>query len=130
METRKRSELVLATALPTAPASAGKARTAVVRAFAGLPDEILDDAQLLVSEAVSDVVTTSGQAPDEPIRLSGYVAGTTLRVEVEQEGRRRVVEATERHLGHSILDQVATRWGHDHHDGSSVTWFELDAPPA
>lgn len=130
METRRRSELVLATALPTAPASAGKARTAVVRAFAGLPDELLDDAQLLVSEAVSDAVKSSGQTPEEPIRLTGYVAGTTLRVEVEQDGRRRVVQASEGHLGHTILEEVATRWGHDHHDGSSVTWFELDSPPA
>ena len=129
MEAPHHIQPVLAIALPTAPASAAKARTAVIRSFAGLPDEVLDDAQLLVSEAVSDVVTTSGQPPDEPIRLTGYVAGTTLRIEVEQEGRRRELgEAADGHLGHTILQQVATRWGHDHRGESSITWFELDAP--
>ena len=130
MEAEARWELVLAVPLPTDARSASKARIAVARSFAGLPDEMLEDAQLLVSEAVTDAVLTSGQAPDEPLRISGYLAGTTMRLEVEHEGRRPVAASSDDHLGLRIVDRLATRWGHDHGDGSSTTWFELEADPA
>lgn len=113
-------------ALPTDATSASRARSAVARSFAGLPDRLLEDAQLLTSEAVTDAVRTSGQAADEPLRLAAFVTGSAIRVEVEQEGRRRVAEATEEHLALRILDRVASRWGHDHHGSSSTTWFELE----
>jgi hypothetical protein len=119
-------DLVLATALATDPTSAGKARAAVARAFAGLPDDLIDDAQLLVSEAVTDAVRTSGRTPDEPLEVSGYVFYDTVRVEVAQEGRRRVVAETDDHLAFDILDRVASRWGHEHRGSTATTWFELD----
>jgi hypothetical protein len=119
-------ELVLATALATDPTSAGKARAAVARSFAGLPDDLLDDAHLLVSEAVTDAVRTSGQAADEPLQLAGYLCDGTVRVEVAQEGRRRVVAETDDHLAFEILDRVASRWGHEHRGSIATTWFELD----
>jgi hypothetical protein len=119
-------DLVLAQALATDPASAAKARAAVGRSFAGLPDEVLEDAQLLVSEAVTDAVRTSGQAADEPLRLAGYLVDDTVRIEVGQEGRRRVVHPRDDHLGLRILDRVASRWGHEHQGPTSTTWFELD----
>lgn len=126
MEPVPHRDLVLATALATDPTSAAKARAAVARSFAGLPDGLLDDAQLLVSEAVTDAVRTSGQAADEPLQLSGYLFDDTVRVEVGQEGRRRIVAETDDHLAFEILDRVASRWGHDHRGSTATTWFELD----
>jgi hypothetical protein len=128
MTAQPRSDLVLAQALATDPTSASKARAAVLRSFAGLPEEVVEDAQLLVSEAVSDAaVRTSGQTPDEPPRLSGYLVDGTIRIEIGQDGRRRVAEAAEDdHLGLRILDHVASRWGHEHLGSSSTTWFEID----
>ena len=122
-------DLVLATALATDPTSAGKARAAVARSFAGLPDEVIDDAELLVSEAVTDAVRTSGQTVDEPLQLAGYLFDDTVRVEVAQEGRRRVVAETDDHLAFEILDRVASRWGHEHRGSTVTTWFELDLNP-
>jgi len=120
------ADLVLAQPFATDPTSVGKARAAVGRSFAGLPDEVVEDAQLLVSEAVTDAVRTSGQAADEPLRLAGYLVGGALRIEVEQEGRRRVAPTRDEHLGLQILDRVASRWGHERRGSSSTTWFELD----
>ena len=126
MGAQPHSDLVLAQALATDLDTAAKARAAVARSFAGLPDEVVEDAQLLVSETVSDAVRTSGQAADEPLRLAGYLVDGTVRIEVGQERRRRVVEADDAHLGLQVLDRVASRWGHEHRGSSSTTWFELD----
>ena len=120
------SDLVLAQALGTDPTSAGNARAAVARSFAWLPDDVVEDAQLLVSETVSDAVHTSSQAADVPLRLAGYLIGGTIRIEVGQDRRRRFREAPGDHLGHRILDRVASRWGQAHLGSCSTTWFELD----
>ena len=127
MSAQPHRDLMLAQALATDPTSVATARAAVARSFAGLPDEVVQDAQLLVSEAVSDAVRTSGQAADEPLRLAGFLVEDTVRIEVEQAGRRRVVEtAGDDHFALTILDRVASRWGHEHRGSSSTTWFELD----
>ena len=120
-------ELVLATALPSLPTSASMARAAVARAFAGLPEEVLDDAQLLVSEAVSNAIAHSEQPADVPIRLSGYLAGSRARIEVADEGPGLTPDAVRDGFGFRILDEVASAWGVGEIDGRSTTWFELDA---
>ena len=126
MAAQPHSDLVLAQALATDPTSAGKARAAVARSFAGLPDDVVEDAQLLVSEAVTEAVHTSTQAADVPLRLTGYVIDGTVRIEVGQEGHRRSDERGDEHLGLRILDRLASRWGHEQRGSVSTTWFELD----
>jgi anti-sigma regulatory factor (Ser/Thr protein kinase) len=120
-------QLVLAIALPNEPASAAKARAAVTRAFAGMPDGFLDDAQLLVSETIVNAISHSRRGPDSPIRVSGYVRGTVARIEVADEGPGFEAGGERRGLGTRILDEVATSWGTGSISGLATTWFELDA---
>lgn len=118
---------VLAMALPTAPPSIAIARAAVVRAFAGLPDDVLEDAQLLVSEAVTNAIRHSGQPPDVPIRLTGTLGGTRVRIEVADEGPGIPMEEAEQGFGFRIFGELAADWGVGSLKGHSTTWFELGA---
>jgi anti-sigma regulatory factor (Ser/Thr protein kinase) len=120
-------QLVLAVALPNEPASAAKARAAVARSFAGLPDELLEDAQLLVSEAVANAIAHAGAGVDAPIRLSGYLDGTLARIEVADEGPGFDPAVERRGMGSRIFDELATAWGVDRIRQRATTWFELDA---
>jgi anti-sigma regulatory factor (Ser/Thr protein kinase) len=122
-----REQVVLAMALPTAPRSVGRARSAVRRAFAGLPDDVLEDAQLLVSEAVTNAIRHSGQPPDAPIRLTGSLGGTRIHIEVADEGPGVSPGDGEEGLGFRIFGTLATDWGVGSVDGRSTTWFELVA---
>jgi anti-sigma regulatory factor (Ser/Thr protein kinase) len=122
-------QLVLATALPSLPTSASKARGVVARAFVGLPETLLDDAQLLVSEAVSNAIKHSEQPADVPIRLSGYLAGSRARIEVADEGPGLTRDAVRDGFGFRIFDEIATAWGVGQIDGRSTTWFELETQP-
>jgi anti-sigma regulatory factor (Ser/Thr protein kinase) len=120
-------QLVLAVALPNEPASAAKARAAVARAFAGLPEALLEDAQLLVSEAVANAIGHSGAGPDAPVTLSGYLDGTLARIEVADEGPGFDPAVERRGMGSRIYDELATAWGVDRIRGRATAWFELDA---
>ena len=120
-------ELVLAVALPNEPASAAKARAAVARAFAGLPDDVVEDAQLLVSEAVTNAIRHSERGPDSPIRLAGFLAGTVARIEVADEGAVPIPDDARRGIGFSLFDVLSSAWGFGDREGRVTTWFELDA---
>jgi anti-sigma regulatory factor (Ser/Thr protein kinase) len=116
---------VLARALPTAPESVARARGAVVRSFAGLPDKVVEDAELLVSEAVTNSIRHSGRPADSPIHISGFLVDDTVRIEVSDEGPGPGDERSEGRLGFRIFDELATAWGTERDARRSTTWFEL-----
>lgn len=100
-------------------------------------DEIVDTAQLCVSEIVSNVVTHVG--PGTPGALSLSLTGTHLRIEVQDPDTRALptlvaAEAdAEGGRGMALVEALTDRWGVQLRADRKVTWCELAtglAPPA
>ena len=111
----------------SAPALGG---AAVLVAAAGVPEQVLLDAELLTSELVTNSVR-HGPVDAEPITLRISVADQTLRVEVTDGGSgptRRRLPHQEDGWGLALVRELATRWGGGWADGRNTTWFELDLP--
>lgn len=120
--------------LPNDPESAGRARETTRRALraAGLPDDHVEQAALLVSELVTNAVVHA--ASNVRVRVS---ARPVTRVEVEDDSPRlpdappsqpaSTIDALEPGgLGLTIVDGLASRWGADRRARGKVVWFELD----
>lgn len=114
--------------LAAAPAAAGQARRLLAQACheAALPAALCDDAVLLVSELVTNVVTHGG--PQARVVVTADSGG--VRVDVSDDGRAipRLPPhdpLAESGRGLQILDACASCWGvHEDHSGKTV-WFEL-----
>jgi anti-sigma regulatory factor (Ser/Thr protein kinase) len=84
-------------------------------------------ARLLASEAAANAVVHGADGAD--VRLRAAIAGSKLRVEVENQSggnRPRVTprDVGEGGLGLQILDVLADEWGTEHNDHTLV-WFEV-----
>lgn len=92
---------------------------------------VIDDAELLVSEVVTNAVLHGGvnYAPVTVTRLSGAV-----RVEVIDPGHVFPAEpaavdlTTPGGLGLGIVDSLSARWGVAPGESGKTVWFELDLP--
>ncbi len=93
----------------------------------------LDEAQLLVSELVTNAIVHARSA----VQLSMAVVDGTVRFEVRDCGAalpavRPPSETALNGRGLSLLDAVADRWGVDQGQvrtaRGKVVWFELDLP--
>ena len=96
-----------------------------------LPDPVLEDAQLLVSELVSNSIRHAGLAPDDRIQVKAAVARGRLRVDVLNPSRAgeprlaggiRPTPGAESGWGLYLVESLATNWGY----GKGRYWFELD----
>lgn len=91
--------------------------------------EVVDDAQLCVSELASNVIVHVGVGT--PATLVVSVNGTRLRIEVHDPNTHvvpAVVDAevnSEAGRGMALIDAIADRWGVQLHAESKVTWCEL-----
>ncbi|MGQ0803813.1 MAG: ATP-binding protein [Actinomycetota bacterium] len=126
--------------LPNVPESVGRARETTRRALraAGLPDDHVEKAALLVSELVTNAVVHT--ASEVRVRVS---ARPVTRVEVEDYSgappdprpahdpvSMSITELEPGGLGLTIVEGLASRWGADRRPGGKVVWFELDHEPA
>jgi serine/threonine-protein kinase RsbW len=115
--------------LPVGPQAPGLARRVVAGWFGErLEAARLDDVQLVVSELITNSCVHAEPAADRSVRLKAAVAGGVVRLEVRDGGTdgavaRRTPDA-EGGYGLNIVQQLATRWGIDHSDGT-VVWCEL-----
>jgi anti-sigma regulatory factor (Ser/Thr protein kinase) len=110
--------------LPKSPGSASAARGLLERARDELPEQVLDDARLLVSELVANSVEHVREEGDIEVRVA--LDDGVLRVEVLDPGPgfEYVPRASsERGWGLRFADRVASRWGKDREDRARV-WFE------
>jgi PAS domain S-box-containing protein len=117
--------------VPSDVESVPAARRAAAAALreAGVPEAVLDAAELVVGELVANAVL-HGAAP---VRLTVAVAGDgTVRLEVSDGSRALPVRArasleglTGRGLG--LVDAVATAWGVDAVPHGKAVWVELTA---
>ncbi|MFJ8024361.1 ATP-binding protein [Streptomyces sp. NPDC096311] len=91
--------------------------------------EVIDAAQLCVSELVSNVITHVG--PGTPTTLTVSMDGTHLRIEVHDPDPRALptlLDAgadSEGGRGMALVDAIADRWGVQLHADRKVTWCEL-----
>ncbi|WP_308457784.1 ATP-binding protein [Streptomyces sp. SM1] len=117
------------------PEEVGVLRRIVQRRLAawGL-DELVDAAQLCVSELVSNVVTHVGHGT--PGSLTVFLTGTHLRIEVQDPDPRVLptlvttdVDA-EGGRGMALVEALTDRWGVQLHGDRKVTWCELATGPA
>ena len=110
------------------PRAPGIARRAVEELAADVDAGVLRDAQLLVSEVVTNSVKHSGS--DDPIRLRAWARRSGLKVEVAdggfgfETGPRTDAGDDEGGRGLLILEAVADRWGVSR-DARARVWFEL-----
>lgn len=92
--------------------------------------EIVDEAQLCVSELVANVITHVG--PGTPATLAVSMNGARLRIEVHDPDTRAlptlmVADAdAECGRGMTLVAAVADRWGVHLQGNRKVTWCELD----
>ncbi len=120
----------VSTDLPSATASAGTARR-FLRDSLGAPDEaLLADAELLVSELVTNAVLHASSSP----RLDIVLDDERVRVEVYDDDpvMPRMLQPDEGALGGRgilLLDRIASRWGAERRGDGKVVWFECDRTP-
>jgi anti-sigma regulatory factor (Ser/Thr protein kinase) len=101
-----------------------------------LPLPLAFDAQLLVSELVSNSVRHAGLGPDDLIRVTADWSGGRLRVHVRDgggptraspvSGSIRPAPGGESGWGLYFVDRLASRWG----TTASGYWFELRPGPS
>ncbi|MET9732945.1 ATP-binding protein [Streptomyces sp. NPDC006458] len=90
---------------------------------------VVDEAQLCVSELVTNVVKHVG--PGAPTTLAVSMRGTRLRIEVHDPETRAIpvladsADDAERGRGMALVDAVADAWGVQLHGDRKVTWCEL-----
>lgn len=94
----------------------------------GLHD-VVDGAQLCLSELVSNVITHVG--PGTPATLAVSMSGTHLRIEVHDPDMRALptlmdaASDSESGRGMALVDAVADRWGVQLLADRKMTWCEL-----
>lgn len=118
--------------LPPTADSVGRARAVVRDVGAGLPGDVLADAELLVSELMSNAVRHGGGA----IRLTAslHAGGLTVAVfdagteqpQMRSEDPERTVASGR---GLRMVEQLAAEWGVDVGDDGKTVWFRMLAAP-
>jgi serine/threonine-protein kinase RsbW len=127
----RRMEVVVASGLD-APAAARAAVAAWLSPQ--VADQVLDDAQLLVSELVTNSVRHARLAAGATVRVSVEICDGFVRLEVEDPGDVAVgaVAPDREHgggFGLFLVEALAQRWG-SKHEGSTCVWAELAIAPA
>ena len=122
--------------VPGGPNAASRARRLVRDELTGrVPDDVLPDIALLVTELVANGVRHGGAVVGTELHVVLEVRPQALHVEVVnpdgkpvQVGPRTPDLAGGGGLGLHIVERLASRWGV--REGRRTTvWFELDCPP-
>ncbi|MGH9152997.1 MAG: ATP-binding protein [Acidimicrobiales bacterium] len=116
------------TTLPPDPTSAAAGRRFVADVLwqRGFPTEVIDDAVLLTSEAITNAVVHAGTAVDVVVAVDSL----TARVEIHDRrpGAAEVVHAAAeapRGRGLRVVAAVADAWGCRPTGSGKCVWFEL-----
>ncbi|GAA0950103.1 ATP-binding protein [Nonomuraea longicatena] len=129
---------VLTMALPHTPEAAGTARHAVrdVLEKRGWPDELVENAMLVVSELVTNAVVHGLPPVELRMRVvSGFAAGRVTdrspELPVPAEAEADGEGDGEGGLGLAIVAAVAAAWGAHllPERGGKAVWFEFRGPP-
>jgi anti-sigma regulatory factor (Ser/Thr protein kinase) len=119
-------------ALPTSAGAPGAARMVVAHCLTGLvSQEILLDAQLLVSEVVTNSLRHGDLSDADTVLVRVYLAADTVRLEIVNPGTAGAVTARSPDRGSrgggfglDLVDRLTASWGVTRNDGTNV-WFEM-----
>jgi len=117
------------------PDSAAEARRALGEVSDHLSPRRLEDAQLLVSELVTNAIRHAGLDEADTIKLVVETGDRALRIEVCDTGRGFELSAPEPDparpsgWGLYLVRELSDRWGVDR-GGQTRVWFELDREAA
>jgi len=105
-------------------------RQALNDILADVPTRIMQDAQLLLTEVMTNAIRHAGLRDDD--RISVLVRGADDHVEVEVSNRGTefepaVLAPDSRHAGWGLmlLDRIAEEWGVRRHPDGVAVWFRL-----
>ena len=108
-----------------------KAREALTFAASDLPEQVQEEAALLVGELVTNSVIDGSADPQDVIGLLISVGRAKLRVEVADRSGAIAEQrppSPDGGYGLTLVDAFASRWGVEQRDGRNVTWFDLRLP--
>jgi anti-sigma regulatory factor (Ser/Thr protein kinase) len=119
-------------ALPTGSGAPGAARMVVAHCLTGLvSQQILRDAQLLVSEVVTNSLTHGELGDGDTVVVRVYLAAESMRLEIVNRGTAGAVTARKpsRHsrdggFGLDLVERLTASWGVRRNGGTNV-WFEM-----
>ena len=119
-------------ALPTGSGAPGAARMVVAHCLTGLVSRgVLHDAQLLVSEFVTNSVRHGELGAADTVLVRVYLAADSVRLEIVNRGTAGAVLARHPDLrsrgggfGLDLVDRLTASWG-VRRDGGTSVWFEM-----
>lgn len=123
----------LSVSLPPIPESAVRARRTIQAALANLIDPTtIEDAELLVTELVTNAVRHAALRPGDTIGVRVRSGDDSLCIEVSDPGIGFEQARSEPHPDHQggfglfLLDRMSTSWGVA--NPPTRVWFELPSP--
>ena len=122
--------------LPRELDSAAAARQAIGELADQLPEELIGDVRLLVSELVTNALRHAGLGERDRINLSVRLREDAVRVEVSDPGSGFDPGATPTDpqeadgWGLYLVSTLSDAWGVETAGGETLVWFELRRGPA
>ena len=122
--------------LPPVAASLGEARRMVTDA-ADAPVEVVEDAQLILTELLANEIKHGRYDPSDPLICRVHQVSHAVRIEVRHSGTtfrmptKRVdppLQTRETGWGLALITRLADRWGVDEARGARQVWAEIDVP--
>jgi len=120
--------------LPATPLAPSQART-IVRTFEGvLPEPLVDDLAVIVTELSTNVIQHASLPSDSTLELRIRLARPVLRIEIRDEGAGEIpLESApeepdvlpESGLGLVLVRALSSRWSLEKIDGTAA-WAEID----
>jgi anti-sigma regulatory factor (Ser/Thr protein kinase) len=115
----------------------GVARRAIATHDPGLPQPVMEDVSLLVTELVTNAVRYADGVSSHPVRFGFQRRDGTIRVEVIDVGTGFQAPSPPTNgdatggWGLFLVDRIAARWGVSPARAGTCVWFELPAtaPP-
>jgi anti-sigma regulatory factor (Ser/Thr protein kinase) len=122
--------------LPYTPSSVAVARRRLTTdlAAAGIYENAVGDAALVVTELLSNAIRHAAPLPGAQVRVAWTIDHDALRVAVSDAGDGPLPHVTEPApsapggRGLSIVETLASRWGVRRDDGETTVWAVLAAP--
>lgn len=109
------------------PEGPAKARRIIADELAArVPERVLDDVKLMVSELVTNGIVHGSTEADEPVMLDVLVNGK-IRCRVLDHGEGFATRARETQSGGwglQVVEQLADRWGMQCSPQQTEVWFE------
>jgi len=120
--------------LPPVAASLAEARRMVTDTVE-VPDKVVEDAQLVLTELLANEIKHGHYDPSDPLICSVRTSSDVLRVEVRHPGPPFHLPAEPAELplatretgwGLALITRLADRWGVDDARGARQVWAEID----